>query len=101
METVISLVKYFRLNSLMVPLAKPCTTMAEACTPIFPAVAESKGTKIIKVEYLWKASSLFFNTKEATISIIIPIKSQGNLALVCSRTLSFTSTSWVIPAANW
>ena len=91
-----------RLNKepLKVSLAKPCTIIAEDCTPTFPAMAAISGVKKNK----FPCCNIASPNKPRTFTEINPPKraktSQGNRAFVCSRILSSASTSCEIPAAN-
>ena len=82
-------------------LARPCTIIAEDCTPTFPAIAAISGVKKNKIGYSVSALS---NPLETFTAIKLPNnanKSQGNRAFVNTQMLSSASTSCEIPAANW
>ena len=83
------------------PLAKPCNTIAEDCTPTFPAIAAINGTKKNKAPCFSIASSKV----SKTFTLIKPPKrariNQGKRARVSCQMLLSASTSSEIPAAIW
>src|SRR5690554_3966658 len=95
----ISFASRFQIEPEMELFAKPCTIIAEDCTPTFPAIAATKGVKKNKVQYCSIASPKLCETCTA-INLPINAKSkQGNRALGNSQILSSASASCEIPAA--
>ena len=83
------------------PLARPCTTIADDCTPAFPPIAAISGKNIASEVYDAISSSKTPIICDDNTPPSIPISNQGMRDFVCLNTLSEKLTSFVIPALNW
>ena len=74
-------------------LAKPCTIIAEDCTPTFPAIAAINGVKKNNTAFSLNESSKPPIIKKAPIPPINPKNNQGKRARVSCKIVSSASTS--------
>ena len=82
------------------PLARPCTTIADDCMPTLPPVPPISGINSAMAGLVANPFSKLPSITELASPPIMPISSHGRRALVCVSRLSLVSTSVEIPDAN-